>query len=629
MTETAPDRKLLWATGGFIFMLNAFVLARVVPDGGFVSSVSGLIAVILLLIPMIGTIIEDLKAGQLRMHELAVVAVFASCMQGDFKTSAAVALFMLISIIIEQRTASGARTSLEALAKLTPGKARRLDADGNETECDGFELHEGDRIRVLPGENILADGIILKGRSSVNEANITGESLPVDKQEEAQVYAGTTNLSGVIELNVTRAGEDTTLGKVRELILKAEQSKLPFVRIIDQYFRYYTPFVLVIAATVLFFTRHLPDGTSRVVALLVATCPIAIILATPAAIVAALSAAARVGVLFKDVNDIEALTRMNAFVFDKTGTLTSGLLEVSRMAPCSGIESSALLAAAAIAESASNHPIALAVQRLAKKVNLDVPRADEVHEEPGRGVRISHEGSTICAGNLAWMEENNVTRAEFAKIDEAEALGASLLFIIRDGKALGWLAVSDSPRPDSKAALVELEALGVRHTAIVSGDRERVVEEVAANLGVKDTRAGCTPAEKVEYIDAIKEQGYRVVFVGDGVNDAPALTASHIGIAMGAAGSDVALESATVALMNNDMNRLPFLVRLARRMKATVAQNFIVGTTIILGGVALSAAGALSPMLAGALQVAGALIVAMNSARLIRQGEDLDDHKAK
>ena len=617
-------RMLVWAVAGFVFIVNALIARQAIDDGGFVASVSALIATVILLVPIVAAIWRDLRQARMRMHELVVVAVFASAVQGDFVTSACIALFMLLSIIIEMRTASGAKASLEALARLSPGQARRRRADGTEEEIETRDMQAGDTLIIRPGENILADGKIAKGRSSVDEANITGESLPVDKAEGDQVFAGTLSLTGAFDMTVERAGDDTAIGRVRELILKAEASRLPFVRLIDEYFKYYTPLVLVIAATVLFFTRAEPDSIDRVVALLVVCCPITIILATPAAIVAALAAAARLGVYIKDVNDIEAMARTDAFVFDKTGTLTTGVLEVARLAPMSDVDSTELLRAAAIAEHGSNHPVALAIQKLAVKVNLKTSAPGELHEEPGRGVHASTEDGSLHVGNLAWMQDNGLAREAFEKVDEAEASGMSLLFVSRDKRPLGWIGVSDQPRTDAADSIAELASSGCRFIAMVSGDRQQVVENVAGVVGLQNHRGECTPEDKVAYIDDIKGQGYRVAFVGDGVNDGPALATSHIGIAMGAAGSDVAIESATIALMNNELDRLPFLLRLARRLRSVIIQNFSVGGLLIGGGVTLSAMAILSPVLAAVIQVAGALCVAMNSARLIRQGEELE-----
>ena len=612
----------LWAAAGLIFIINAFVFLKAVDDGKFLASVSAGIAVVILLVPMLKTLFEDFRAKQMKMHELVILAVLASCSQGDLITSSCIAFFMLVSMIIESRTATGVQASLEALAKITPGKANRLKNDGSLEEVEGKDLLPGDVIRVSPGENILADGEIIKGRSSINEANITGESLPVDKGEKSKVFAGTTNLSGVVEIKVLKAGEDTAIGKVRELILQAEGSKLPFVRLIDEYVKYYTPLVMMIAAIVLFFNKE-TDGVNRVVAILVATCPIALILATPTAVVASLSAAARLGVLIKDVNDIEAMARIEAFIFDKTGTLTSGVLQVACLKPVAGVKSSDLLRAAVIAESGSKHPVAKAVMQLADKAKMKVRHADSLHEEPGRGVKAEYKAQTILAGNLAWMEDNKFKAGQFNFSTKTDGIGMSLLFICRDGKPLGWIGLSDKPRPEAAESLGDLHDSGISYSAIVSGDRKSVVKEVSKDLPVHESFGDCTPDMKVDKVRYVKDKGYRVAFVGDGVNDGPALATSDIGIAMGAAGSDVAIESSTIALMNNELNRLPFLVILARRMRMTVIQNFLLGALFIVGGISLGALGSLSPVIAAILQVVGAFGVVLNSARLIRQGEEI------
>jgi len=613
----------LWAGAGLIFIINAFITLYLVDDDKFLASLCGGIAVIILLIPMLRTVIQDLSEKKMKMHELVVLAVLASCIQGDLITSACIAFFMLISMIIESRTASGVHASLEALAKITPGKALRISVDGVEEEVEGKDLKVGDVIRVKPGENILADGEIIKGRSSINEANITGESLPVDKAEKSQVFAGTVNLSGVLEIKVLKAGEDTTIGKVRELILSAESSKLPFVRLVDEYVRYYTPLVVMIAAVVLFFNRE-ADGVNRVVAIFVATCPIALILATPTAVVASLSAAARLGVLIKDVNDIEAMARIDAFVFDKTGTLTRGLLEVSCLKPVNGVKNPELLRAAVIAESGSQHPVAKAVLKLAEKAKMKIRQADGLHEEPGRGVAADFKGEKILAGNLAWMIDNKFKAEDFKFSAKKDGVGMSLLFVARNGKPLGWIGLSDHPREDADQSLKDLKESGIDFTAMLSGDRQSVVSVVEEDLTLNTASGDCTPSDKVDKVREIQNKGYRVAFVGDGVNDGPALAASDIGIAMGAAGSDVAVESSTIALMNNELNRLPFLVKLSRKMKMTVLQNFILGGVFILGGISLGAIGSLSPMIAAILQVIGAVAVVLNSARLIRHGEEIE-----
>ncbi|MBU6401010.1 MAG: HAD-IC family P-type ATPase, partial [Verrucomicrobia bacterium] len=345
---------------GLIFIINSFVVEWLFEKGSLVSNVSSLVGALILGSPIIWTSVKDLRRGVLSINELVSIAVFASFASGDYKTAGIVSFFMLMGEIIETRTAAGARASIESLIKLTPTKARRLTAAGEE-EVATQDLAVGDVLRVRPGDNVPADGLILNGQASINQANITGESLPVDKKPGDEVFAGTQNLTGVLEIRVTRAGHDTTLGRVRDLILAAEKTKLPIMRIIDQYMGYYTPLVLVIGALVWMFTRDL----NRTIAVLVVSCPCAFILATPTAMVAALSAAARLGILIKNVSDIELAATINAFIFDKTGTLTTGKLAVSRLSPLDGTTPAELLRLAASAEKYSNHPTAKALAQLA------------------------------------------------------------------------------------------------------------------------------------------------------------------------------------------------------------------------------------------------------------------------
>ncbi|HSH96441.1 MAG TPA: HAD-IC family P-type ATPase, partial [Roseimicrobium sp.] len=329
---------------GLSFVANAFLVDWVIERGTMVSAASAMIGALILGFPIVMTSVKDLKRGILSINELVSIAVLAAFASGDYKTAGVVAFFMLLGEIIETRTADGARASIESLIKLTPTKARRIIATGEE-EVAARDLKIGDVIRVRPGDNVAADGLIQNGQGSFNQANITGESLPVDKKPGDEVFAGTQNLTGVLEIKVSRAGTDTTLGKVRELILAAEKTKLPIMKIVDQYMHFYTPLVLVIAALVWAFTKDL----NRVIAVLVVACPCAFILATPTAMVAALSAAARLGILIKNVGDIELAAKINAFVFDKTGTLTTGKLAVSRLNPLNGVKPAELLHIAASA----------------------------------------------------------------------------------------------------------------------------------------------------------------------------------------------------------------------------------------------------------------------------------------
>jgi Cd2+/Zn2+-exporting ATPase len=611
----------LWqAVLGVVFVLNAFIVDWLFAQGSTVASSSAFIGAIILGYPIVVTAIKDLHVGRLSINELVAIAVLAAFASGDYKTAGVVAFFMLTGEIIETRTAEGARASIESLIKLTPTKARRIKADKSEEEVAASELAIGDVIRIRPGDNVAADGVIVSGQGSFNQATITGESLPVDKKSGDEVFAGTQNLTGVLEIKVSRAGEDTTLGRVRELILAAEKTKLPIMKIVDQYMGFYTPLVLVIGALVWAFTHDL----TRVIAVFVVSCPCAFILATPTAMVAALSAAARLGILIKNVADIEAAAKINAFVFDKTGTLTTGQLAVSRLMPLGETKPAELLRVAASAEKYSNHPTAKALAQIAGEAGVPLAEPQNFAETAGRGVKAEVSGAKVLVGRAQWLKDNGVTEDFVKSVDLKETEGWSLIFVAREGKCIGWVGLEDQTRAEAKESLAELKEAGVRRIAMVSGDRQAVATRVAAEIGCEEAKGECLPQNKVEFVRGVKAKGYRVAVVGDGVNDAPALAAGDIGIAMGAAGSEVAIHSATIALMNNDLRRLPFLVKLSRSTRAVINQNFMFGVVFIIVGLTAAAFGYLNPIIAAILHNVGSLIVIFNSARLVRKGEELE-----
>jgi Zn2+/Cd2+-exporting ATPase len=613
----------LWQLlAGLILVVNSFVVDFFIRDGGAVSGFSAMLGAIILGYPIVWTAVKDLRRGSLGINELVAMAVLAAFAIGDYKTAGVVAFFMLLGELIETRTAAGARASIESLIKLTPTKARRITATGEE-EVAVKDLTVNDLIRVRPGDNIPADGVIVSGHASINQANITGESLPVDKTAGDDVFAGTQNLTGALEIRVSRAGHDTTLGRVRDLILAAEKTKLPIMRRIDSYMGFYTPLVLVIGALVWAFTQD----AYRVIAVLVVACPCAFILATPTAMVAALSAAARLGILIKNVGDIELAARINAFVFDKTGTLTSGKLAVSRLAPLGETAPAELLRIAASAEKYSNHPTARALHELAQEAGVPLAEPQKFTETAGRGIRAQVDGADIIVGRAKWLVDNGIKDGFMGSVDLKETEGFSLIFVARNGECVGWVGLQDQTRAEARESLADLKETGVRRIAMVSGDRQPVATRVAREIGCEEAAGDCLPQDKVEFVRAMKQKGYRVAVIGDGVNDAPALAAGDIGIAMGAAGSEVAIHSATIALMNNDLRRLPFLVKLSRQTRAVINQNLLFGVFFIIGGLTAAAFGYLNPIVAAILHNAGSLIVVFNSARLVRQGEELEPYE--
>lgn len=614
--------RLVLAMLGGVLVLNAYLSEIFFADAidPFAIRLSALVGALILAVPIFIAAVRDLVRGKIYMNELVALALVAAFANQDYVTAGAVAFFMLVTITIEHRTAIGAEASIESLIKLTPQRAR-LIRDGREIDVDVAEIAVGDTVRVRPGENFPADGTVVAGTSTVNQASITGESLPADKDQQDEVYAGTQNLTGVIDARVTRAGQDTTLGKVRELIVAAEKSRLPFMRMIDRYVGYYTPTVLMIAALVWVVTRDL----NRVIAVLVVSCPCALIIATPSAVIAAIAAAARLGVLVKDVSHIELASRIKALVFDKTGTLTEGNLEVGRLQPAEGVELAELLDVATSAECHSNHPAAEAMRRLAAEAGIEWSDPTDYSELAGKGVMATFNGDVYRVGRETWLNECGLDTSHLHdSAHGSDATGMSIIFVARNTTVLGWIGLRDAVRLHAREAISELMRLGIQRCCMVTGDNESVAKIVGAKMGIKELKAGCLPQEKVEFVEDLKQRGYAVAFVGDGVNDAPALAAGDMGIAMGAIGSDVAVQSASVALMNNDLRRVPFLIGLSRRSRVVMSQNLFAGLLFIVLGLYLSMIGIVTPVIAAILHSTGTLFIIFNSARLVRAGEELE-----
>ena len=611
---------LLGTLAGGMLLINSGIAKFIYGSGSFNTEFFAMAGAILLGAPIVLHAIKSLIAKQMHMDELVALAIIASFATQKYATAGIVAFFVLLSELIETRTALGARASIESLIKLTPTKANLIDSKGGEKEVKVSGLKPGDCVRVRPGDNIPADGEVTKGLSSVNEATITGESLPVDKVPGMQVFAGTNNLTGALDITVTKAGKDTTLGKVQSLIIQAEQTKIPIMRIIDRYVKWYMPTILMIAGIVLFFTRDV----DRAITILVVSCPCALILATPTAMVAAISASARLGILIKNVADLEIAGKITAMVFDKTGTITTGRLYVTKLTPAEGIEPGELLAEAASAEQMSKHPAARALQEVAREANLSLPATDNFQESPGKGVTAVVDSAKIMVGRDTFLKENNVDISSVSDPALHEEQGFSTLYVAKDAKCIGWIGLQDKTRPEAQQAVKELINIGIKRVTMLTGDRDEVASRVAAELACTDFKAHCLPQDKLAIVEQIKKDGHTVLVVGDGINDAPALAAGDLGIAMGAAGSDVAINSASIALMSDDLKRLPFLVRLSRKTRRVITQNLGFGMMFIVLGVAAGAAAWLPAVYAAVLHFVGSLIVVFNSARLVRYGEELE-----
>ena len=623
--ENSRKRSLAlvgFAVLGGMLTANSFILSYFLPEQTFAATFSALFGAFVLAMPIIYTAVKDLFSGKVYMNELVALAILAALAGGNYQTAGGhfqnagvIAFFLLITIIIESRTASGAQRSIEELVKLTPNQVH-LIKDGSEVDADVMSLALGDIIRVRPGENFPVDAVVISGETIVNQASITGESMPVDKVAGDDVYAGTMNLTGLVELKVTRLGEDTTLGKVKSMIMQAENSRTPIVRIIDRYAGYYTPTILMLAGITWWFTGDI----SKVITLLVIACPGAIMLASPTAIVAAVAAAARLGIFIKDVSHLELAARIRSFVFDKTGTLTDGLLSVVKLVPFGEVSPAEMLKLAASAEANSNHPTAMALVKLAEEAQLELTPVSNFSETHGKGVNAVIDGVNVAVGRSAWLESQELTLPE--DFNAADTEGLSVVFVAREREIIGWIGLSDKIRKEASQALKDLRNLGIRQVAMVTGDRESVAEKVANTLDIDEFRSECLPEAKVEYVENAKKS-YPTAVVGDGVNDAPALAEGDLGIAMGDIGSDIAINSASIALMTNDLRRIPMLINLSQKSRMVIYQNLCIGILFVFGGMVLLVFDKMTPVGAAILYTLSTLVVIFNSARLVRTGEEL------
>jgi len=534
-----------------------------------------------------------------RFVSLAVIACFVT---GRYGTGGVVAFILVIGELLEDRSVLGTQEALESLLALSRVRARRL-RDGQEEDVDATEIRSGDVVRVLPGETIPADGRVSKGTSTLDQAHITGESLPVEVETGGSVFAGTANLTGSLEVEVTGTGDDTVIGRVRQIVEEAKGTRAPVVRLTEEYARYYTPLVLLTAGFVLFFTREL----DRAIAVLIASLPCAFVLAGPTAMVGALAAAARLGILVKSVKFFEAATTIDTVVFDKTGTLTTGKLAVVQA------EDDTLMKAAALARH-STHPVSRAVTAEAERRELTVPEAEGLEEIPGSGLRAVVSGQQLAIGRINWLHDQNVEGIP----EDSTQNQFSALHVAIENKWSGVIRLADTLREDAKPLGASLQSLGVDRVVMLTGDHKTVATKIASELEIAEFQAECLPEQKLTAVNDLKEAGRDVLVLGDGVNDAPALAAGHVGVAMGALGSDVAIRTADVALMSGDLARLPQFLDLSKRTVAIINQNLLWGLGFIMLFILGSSLGYINPVMAAILHEFSAFFVIGNSARLLK-----------
>lgn len=571
-------------------------------------------------------------ARSLGINTLMVIAVTGAVFIGEWAEAAIVVVLFALGEALEGYATDRARSALDSLLDLAPPMALKLLPTGETRETPVEQLTIGERVLVRPGDRVSVDGIVRAGESAVDQAPITGESVPVEKKPGDEVFAGTINTTGSLEVEVTRLAADNTLNRMIALVREAQSRQAPVQRFIDRFARIYTPTVAVVAALVAivppllfaqpFWGEH--GWLMRALQMLVIACPCALVISTPVSLVSAMTNAASRGVLIKGGRYLEALSRARAFAFDKTGTLTQGrpvTTDVISVCTCGACPEDCGLQHAAALEVQSSHPLARALISEAEARGVIAPPAQDVTVLSGRGLEGTVNGSRVTVASHAHFDEY-IPHQDFVcqQADELAAQGKTVIMVRHDDEVCALFAVADTPRPDSRQALADLKAHGDIHTVMLTGDNPIVAAEIGRQVGVDEVRAGLLPEEKVAAVAALAEKYGEVAMVGDGVNDAPALAQADVGIAMGGAGSAQAMETADVVLMGDNLAHLPFIVRLSRQTRNVVTANIVLALTVKAAVFVLAVVGLATLWMAIMADVGASLVVILNGLRLRRAG---------
>jgi Cd2+/Zn2+-exporting ATPase len=563
-----------------------------------------------------------IRSRTIDINVLMVTAVTGALVLGEWFEAASVVFLFALAQWLEVRTLERARQAIRALVDLSPREAL-VARGGVEQRLPIEDVLVGDIVIVKPGDKVPVDGKVTSGDSDVNEAPMTGESLPVHKTVGAELYAGTINGRGALELEVTRIGPDTRLARIIHLVEDAQSQRAPVQSFVDRFARIYTPAVIAFAVVVAAVPPLVLGGeavlwTYRALVLLVIACPCALVISTPVSIVAALSAAARQGVLIKGGAHLERLAGVRAVAFDKTGTLTRGELQITSVVPHGRATPDDVIRYAAAVESRSQHPVGKAIVAHALALGLDVPPAAGFLSQPGLGAVAEISGRRVTIGNRALFEARGMPPPMSDAVTAMQDRGESVVFLGVDDMPLGAIGLADQPRGTAREAIELLRANGIERVVVLTGDQEGPTRTVASAVAVDDWRYGLLPEQKNAVVRSMRDEGRPVMMVGDGVNDAPALAAADVGVAMGAAGSDVALETADVALMSDELLKLPYALRLARATLRNIKTNVAVSLVLKAAFLVLAVTGTATLWMAVLADTGASVIVVANALRLLR-----------
>ncbi len=573
------------------------------------------IAIILCGVPIImEAVIGLITEFDIKADVLVSLALIASICIGEDFAAGEVAFIMQIGALLEDLTVAKARAGIEKLVKLTPQTARIVEND-TERIVPAEQVEKGDFIRVLPGESIPVDGLIISGQTSINQSVMTGESLPVDKSEGDEVSSGTVNQFGTFLMKATKVGEDSSIQRMIRLVQSADADKAKIVRLADKW----ATWIVVIALTAAALTWLYTGEIIRAVTILVVFCPCALVLATPTAIMAAIGNATKHGFLVREGDALERLSKVKTITFDKTGTLTYGKLSVAAFKSISDkYTDEEIFSYTAAVEGLSEHPIGQAISSSYVEIlKKSMVKCDNFKMLVGRGVMGEINGRKIFAGNLKLMIENDIFIKEVPEIYDFYAQGSTVIYVSVDKEFSGYIALSDVVRDGSRKMLSKLTALAL-DTVLLTGDHKNAAASIAKILGIPNYKAECMPEDKLEYIDKCEKTDCPVCMIGDGINDAPSLKRATVGMAMGGIGSDIAVDAADIVLVNDDLEELPHLVALSRRMMTTIKWNMTFSMGLNFIAIILAIAGILNPIVGALVHNAGSVLVIINSSFLLK-----------
>jgi Cd2+/Zn2+-exporting ATPase len=563
------------------------------------------------------TIEATIELRKITAGMLVVLALIGTTYVGEFLPGAIVAFMMIFGEFLEELTLQKTKNAVRELVKLVPTTCRKF-VDGEYKVVSIKQIREGDYVQVIPGERVPVDGVIIKGYAAINESSITGESMPVDKTIEDNVYVGSLNENGVIEVKTQKIGGDTVLGKIIKTVHMAQNNKGKAQKTADKFAKYFLPVILLSCVVVWVTTFEI----MRVMAVLIVACPCALVLATPTAVVASVGNAAKRGVLIKGGIALENNARITTICFDKTGTITKGKPQVVEFRTFNDCSETEALKAAAIAEKNSQHPIAKAVMTFISERNQfsisEIPNAD-FEMLFGRGVKGRLGDDVYEVSNRKALTDSSNHSDEIIKfVDNQEKLGRTTMVIVKNDQVIGGLSVADTMREHVKETIEELRKLGIKRMIMLTGDNENTAQAICDEAGLTEFKANLLPEDKLDFIKELQSAGEMVAMVGDGVNDAPALVLADVGIAMGAAGTDVAIEAADMALMSDKIEMLPENFALSKKTYRIIQQNIIIFSVLVnVVGVYFSGIGILTPILAAIVHNASSIFVVMNSSRLL------------